>query len=272
MRISIFAAWTTRAVTVFALGTFLLPSGWLAPGLKAQSTPTESEQFEVASVRPIAATPGPPAFELTGRGIRVSNITLKLLIEFAYEIRPGQLSGGDGWTESDTFAITANGPEGGPSWSPAEQYAVTRKRVQALLRDRFHLVLKREETMAAGYVLTVDKSGSRMTAADDSKPPMLRQRGRWQVHATATNMSTFASFLSAHLMATVVDRTGLNGRFNFDLNWTPETIPTHVASLDGLPEVTLISTVRDQLGLGLESRKLPTEQYRIEHAEKPTDN
>jgi uncharacterized protein (TIGR03435 family) len=85
-------------------------------------------------------------------------------------------------------------------------------------------------------------------------------------------MSSFASFLGVHLMATVVDRTGLDGHYNFDLNWTPETIPPDLNSLNGLPEETLIPTVRDQLGLKLGQQKVQTERYRVEHAEKPTDN
>jgi uncharacterized protein (TIGR03435 family) len=261
-----------RARLRIALAFLFLPSGWLNQGLKAQSAPEESEQFEAASIRPTKATPGPPSLDVTPTGIRVSNVTLKLLIQFAYDITPEQLSGGDGWTESETFAVIANGSEGGASLSPAEQNALTRKRLQTLLRDRFHLSLKREVTAAAGYALTVDGSRHKMTPADDSKPPLLRQRGRWLLHGEGVEMSSLARFLSVHLMATVVDRTGLDGRYNFDLNWTPETIPADVASLNGLPEDTLIPAVRDQLGLKLERQKVQRERYRIEHAEKPTVN
>jgi uncharacterized protein (TIGR03435 family) len=85
-------------------------------------------------------------------------------------------------------------------------------------------------------------------------------------------MSLFARFLSVHLRATVVDRTGLEGGFNFHLNWTPATLPSSIESLDGLPEDSLIPAVQEQLGLRLERQKVASDRYTIEHAERPAEN
>ena len=85
-------------------------------------------------------------------------------------------------------------------------------------------------------------------------------------------MSMFARFLSVHLRATVADRTGLEGRYNFHLNWTPLPLPSSIASLNGLPEDSLIPAVQEQLGLRLERQKVATDRYTIERAEKPTEN
>jgi uncharacterized protein (TIGR03435 family) len=149
---------------------------------------------------------------------------------------------------------------------------LTRERLQALLRERFHLALKPETSPAAGYVLTVAKKGHKMTLATGSDARSLRQVGRWEIRAEAVEMSLFARFLSVHLRATVVDRTGLEGGFNFHLNWTPATLPSSIASLDGLPEDSLIPAVQEQLGLRLERQKVASDRYTIEHAERPTEN
>jgi uncharacterized protein (TIGR03435 family) len=149
---------------------------------------------------------------------------------------------------------------------------VTRKRLRALLSDRYRLELKLETNPAAGYVLTVASTGHKMTLPTDPGARRLSQVGRWEIRAEGVEMSTFSRFLSVHLGATVIDRTGLEGRFNFHLHWTPVPLPSSIASLDGLPEDSLIPAVQEQLGLRLEEQKVETERYMIERAERPTEN
>jgi bla regulator protein BlaR1 len=241
--------------------------------LRAQSMPEESGRFEVASIRLSGAKGGRPSFQSNpGGGIRATNVTLKLLIQMAYDIRPEQLSGGPGWTDSEEYTVIAKGPEGGLPLSAAEQKALTLKRLQTLLGERFRLALKREANPASGYLLTVEKKGHKMTVANDPGARQLRQVGRWEIRAEGIEMSILARFLSVHLRAAVVDRTGLEGHYNFHLNWTPVPLPSSIASLDGLPEDSLIPAVQEQLGLRLEGQKVATDRYSIEGAEKPTEN
>ena len=236
--------------------------------------PEEPDRFEVASIRPIDAKGARPSFESNpSGGVRATNVTLKLLIQMAYDIRPEQLSGGPGWTDSEQYTVIAKGPEGGPPLSAAEQKALTSKRLQALLSERFHLALKLEANLASGYVLTVEKKGHNMTVANDPGAHQLRQVGRWEIRAEAVEMPLLARFLSVHLRGTVVDRTGLEGRYAFHLDWNPGVREGQsVRSFDELPEDSLIPAVREQLGLRLERQKVATDRYTIERAEKPTEN
>jgi uncharacterized protein (TIGR03435 family) len=267
------SAWTNRRAKVLLLGFLVFASDRLNGIQSGQATPDESERFEVASIRPSKANDVRPSMEFTpGGGIRATNVTLKLLIQIAHDIRPEQLSGGDRWTDSEPYTVIAKGPEGGPPLSAAEQKALTLKRLQALLSERFRLALKVDASPASGYVLTVEKKGHKMTAANDGVTAQLRQVGRWEIRAEGTEMSTLAHFLSVHLQATVLDQTGLDGRYNFHLNWTPNPLPSSIASLNGLPEDSLIPAVREQLGLRLERQKVATDRYTIEHAEKATEN
>ena len=131
--------------------------------LRAQSKPGE---FDVASIHPSGAK-GRPSLEFSpGGGIRATNVTLKLLIQMAYDIRPEQLSGGPGWTDSEEYTLVAKAPEG-PVLSEATQMDLTRQRLQALLKERFQLAFKIEANPAAGYILTVARKGHTMTLAND---------------------------------------------------------------------------------------------------------
>jgi bla regulator protein BlaR1 len=242
--------------------------------LSAQPMPAESDRFEVASIRPSGAEGVRPSAEFTpGGGVRATNVTLNLLIQLAYEIRPEQLSGGPGWTDSEQYTVIAKGP-GGPVLPEAAQKELTRKRLQALLGERFHLALKREASPAAGYALTVEKKGHKMTLVNDPDARHLRQTGRWELRAEGVEMSTLARFLSVHLRGPVVDRTGLEGRYTFQLNWN-QAAPVPGAldgSASGEPEESLIPAVQDQLGLRLERQEAVTDRYTIEHVERPTEN
>jgi bla regulator protein BlaR1 len=262
-----------RKAEVVLLGIFAFTSG-LAGFLIAQSMPEESARFEVASIHPSGTKGGRPSFESDpGGGVRATNVTLKLLIQIAYDIRAEQLSGGPGWTDSEEYTVIAKGREGRPSLSAAEQKAITLKRLQMLLAERFRLVLKQEANPASGYVLTVEKNGHKMPVANDPGTRQLRQVGRWELRAEGVDISTFARFLSVHLQGTVEDRTGLEGRYTFHLKWDPQLRDGQsVRSFDGLPEDSLIPAVREQLGLRLERHKVATDRYTIERAEKPTEN
>jgi bla regulator protein BlaR1 len=238
------------------------------PVLSAQATAEDVDRFEVGSIQPSAVKGERPRFESSpGGGIRATNVTLKLLIEMAYDIRPEQVRGGAGWTDSEEYTVVAKGREGDAGLSESARQERTRKRLQALLRERFRLELKVEKIPAAGYILTVEKKGHKMTAAPEGTAGMMRQVGRWGLHSDGVEMGLLARFLGVHLRATVVDGTGLAGRYNFDLDWRPEG----QLAMDALDE-SLIPAVREQLGLRLEQQKVATERYVIERAEKAGEN
>ena len=228
----------------------------------------DAERFEVASVRPSSEKGDRPSFEISPGGrIHAANVTLQLLIQTAYDIRPEQLSGGPAWTASEEYTLDAKGPEG------AAPMDLTRQRLQSLLRDRFHLELQVESDPSAGYALTVEKQGHHMTPALPGTARLLRQVGRWEVRAEAVEMAILARFLSVHLHAAVVDRTGLDGRFNFRFSWNPGV--RNGESLDAADEraaEALARAVPEQLGLRLTRQKVPADRYTIRHAEKPMDN
>ncbi len=81
--------------------------------------------------------------------------------------------------------------------------------------------------MAFGYELTVAKSGVKMTVTGDSGRPLISGVGPSAIKAERVPMSLFASFLGYRLHVSVVDKTGLKDRFNFEMNWASEADPDH---------------------------------------------
>jgi uncharacterized protein (TIGR03435 family) len=200
-----------RAEALLLLGIVVCTG--LASALSGQSKPEEPDRFEVASIQPSRGSTSRPSMEFTpGGGVRATDVTLMMLIQMAYGVRPEQLSGGPAWTDSEQYSVIAKGPQGAPLLSEAVQQELTRRRLQTLLGERFRLSLKIEADRAAGYVLKVEKAGHRMTLADSAVTRQLRQIGRWQPRAEGVEMPTLARFLGVHLQATVEDRTGPDWR------------------------------------------------------------
>lgn len=254
----------------------VLASGLQARYLSAQSTPEQSASFEVASIRPNRATGERLSVEFTpGGGFRAKNVTLKALIEVAYDLVPEQLSGGAAWMDSDEYTVTAKAPDSEPVLPEDASHERTLKRLRALLGDRFHLVLILKANSASGYVMTAAKNGYKMTR-DDGSPGvgLIRQTGLSQIRAKGVHVSLLAMFLSARLGEPVVDQTGLAGGYTFQLDWGPG------APISGMTEPyfndqtddSIIPAVQKQLGLELRRQKSAADRYTIERAERPTEN
>jgi uncharacterized protein (TIGR03435 family) len=90
-------------------------------------------------------------------------------------------------------------------------------------------------------------------------------------------MAQFADVLSPSVNRVVVDRTGLTGAFDLELDWTPDqsaalrdgiTIPDRASD----SSVSIVTALREQLGLKLESQKGQVDVLVIDRAEPPTEN
>ena len=101
--------------------------------------------------------------------------------------------------------------------------------------------------------------------------------GRAAISGEGTTMHFLAIILSRQLGRTVVDQTGLMGRYDFKLTWTPEdaTVPgpqSEDSSDDLAAGPSLFAATPEQLGLKLESIMGPVDVLVIDHVERPTAN
>jgi uncharacterized protein (TIGR03435 family) len=152
--------------------------------------------------------------------------------------------------------------------------------MQALLADRFGLVIHRETRELPMYALVVAKGGPRIRLTETpaifgQTPFSMPSRG----HLIGTQVSAemLAKALSNQLGRSVQDQTGLKGVFDFRLEWEPDASPAHP---DGMPAPadpragsSLFTAIQEQLGLKLDSRKGPVGVLVIDHIENtPTKN
>jgi uncharacterized protein (TIGR03435 family) len=234
-------------------------------------------EFEVATIKPSKPdTPG-KMFRVNVGHISTLNTTLDDLITFSYGIHVRQIVGGPAWFGSDKFDLDAQ-PDG--QGQPNEKQWKTM--VQKLLADRFKLAFHRDKKELSAYALTVGKNGPKLTKSqgDPNGLPGLMFRGPGIFHANNATMANFADILQAAVLdRPVVDQTGLEGKYDFPLKWTPDE--TQFASFGGkMPPPSdnadappgLFTAIQEQLGLKLESTKAPVEVLVIDHVEKPSEN
>lgn len=254
-----------KAVTSIAL---FIASAALMP---AQAPVSEKRpEFEVASVRP-AKQDNSHKVQGDRDSFRAHNITLKRLIALAYYIDIGEdlgeVLGGPKWAYSDGFDINAKIPDEFAHGLPREKLG---QMLQNLLAARFQLVIHREQRRESGYLLLVSKNGPKMERANADERSNLDSRN---TRATAKNitMKELARYLSDNIQIPVMDKSGLTGGFDFQLDWVPERLDARPeASSD--PRPSIFSALQEQLGLKLESAQVRMLAIVIDRAEKPGHN
>jgi len=252
--------------------------------LRAQTLPPPPQYtYEVVSIKPSdpgstdsRIGPGPQG------GIRTQGTTAMTLLTVAYDLRSYQIVGAPGWVQSERYDVsfTPDKPEVTPNPSmPRQQAEATfnrqRQRLQAVLRDRFNLVLRAETRDLPMYALVVAKNGPKLTPAADPKA-MRMMTGRGQISATATDLTMFAHNLAALLGRYVANETGLTAPYDLKLEWTPDAPvqPPQPGEPAAAAEAgtSIFTALTEQLGLRLESKKGPVPVYVIERIEKPGAN
>jgi uncharacterized protein (TIGR03435 family) len=258
-------------------------------------TPDSRAQFEVASVR--HGRPGD--FSAGGTGCPgaeptrcfVENYPMSSLLQMAYEIHPYQLSG-PAWLDEERFTVNAKAPEG----TNKKQFSLM---LRNLLIERFQLAAHFEKRDTTGYQLVVTKGGPKLSASpgvpkqeDGSgnaapriktdregypEPPPGRSfwmavdggRARWRF--VDESLDDLAERIADQMIhKPTVNATGLAGKYDFVLSYSWAAMQTDAPADSGM---SLFEAVQQQLGLKLESRKVPVDTLVIEHMEKtPREN
>lgn len=262
-----------RQIAVAAL--IILGAGALAQ----PSTPRPKfDAFEVATIKPVAPNAKSSRF-ITMQGANrfiEKDYTLKLLIAAAYDLNPRTISGGPAWIESDHYDILGITP-GDVRPTREEQMSMLR----SLLADRFKLTFHREQKVFSIYVLEAAKNGPKLkqsSAPADDPAKLISTVYPQHILLPARNatMGEFASLLQrAVLDRPVVDKTGLSGKYDFDLEWAPDETQfggeVPAASADA-PAAPFFSAIQQQLGLRLEATKGPVEALVVDKVERPSAN
>jgi uncharacterized protein (TIGR03435 family) len=179
----------------------------------------------------------------------------------------------------DTEKFDLDAKPGGEGQPNDKQWKIM---VQKLLVERFKLAFHRDKKELSVYAITVGKSGPKLTKSEGNPSglPGLFFRGLGVLPATNATMADFAGVMQGAVMdRPVVDHTGLTGRWDFTLNWTPDEFqfggmgakaPPPANNAAAAPD--LFTAIQEQLGLKLESTKAEADVLVIDKAVKPTDN
>jgi uncharacterized protein (TIGR03435 family) len=264
-------------------------------------SPTDKAQprFEVTSVKENKSGSRQSNFATTPGRVTATNVNLYQLISVAYNGAPmpmGTLEGAPNWAVSDHYDIIATTN----SELSRDEFQVM---MRALLADRFRLRIHEESRERPIYVLTLAHTdgsmgpqlrrsdiecgngaatdGQRREAGNDAvQPCQLRTfPGKMTGRAVTIDMlvKTLVGAVEDH--REIRDQTGLDGRFDVDLEWTPDNAVVNLRPLDAapLPVVDpngppLVTALREQLGLRLDARKSSATVWVIERVERPTIN
>jgi uncharacterized protein (TIGR03435 family) len=214
-----------------------------------------------------------PVFAPSGQ-LRLSWLTMRELITLAYKeiLSDDFLTGGPKWLNSDHFDIVAKAPEG--------TFEDTQKvMLQTLLAERFHLSLRRDQKLLEVFVLSAGKQVKLKPSAGPGPPtckrvPLPIQPSAPQIHDACTNMSMaelanrLPSMASQYVDRVVIDRTGLSGPYDFQLDW----LPIAGMAVGSNSESSLFEALA-RLGLKLEQRKEPLPVIVVDHVDRvPTEN
>ena len=187
------------------------------PPMAADADPS----FEVATIKPSEPDKPGKAFRVQGSHFSTFNTTLTDLLTFAYGVQQKQIINAPEWMDKDKWDIEAQ-----PDVPGAPNDRQVKSMVQKLLAERFQLKFSKDSKEMPAYVLTVSKTGQKMTKNDSGgELPGLFFTSISPVRLTVQNatMTDFTGLLqSAVLDRPVVDQTSLGGKWNFLLKWTAD--------------------------------------------------
>jgi uncharacterized protein (TIGR03435 family) len=261
-------------------------------------TTSKVPAFEVASIKPNKSGTGMSLLRTTPVGFSASNISLKAVIQYAYGVEENQIFGAPSWLASEQYDIEAKVSSSDTDALHNLNPDQRRLMLQPLLADRFQLKVHTEARDLPALVLVVAKGGPKLHEAkpgdtypnglkgfDGEGGPGMMLMKPGQLTAQGVDLSFVAKQLSQQLERTVQDKTGLSGKYDFTLNWTPDRDPS---PMPGAPEPgqqgpgatistdssepSIFTALQEQLGLKLESGKAPVEILVIDHVEAPSEN
>jgi uncharacterized protein (TIGR03435 family) len=298
------------ALILSALGVMSAPA--TRAESQSQSAAAAQYEYDVVSIKIIDLDqyPGPLGTGYAQDGLTANGVRMFWLFRNAYGVTKPQIVGAPSWFDDVRFSIDARLDPATAAelqkLSPDQLMSARQHMLRAILADRFGLKFHLETRDLPAYFLTIAKSGPKLQDAkpgDAGKSNLADINGNratdfvtiasgtdsWLV-GQAASMTTLTEFLSQWALSLsgasarpVVDKTGLTGRYDFAVKFSPETVlvaPTGADSAGSQSQLAmpnsegpnLFKALQDNLGLKLESGKGPVQVIVIDHVEKPSAN
>jgi uncharacterized protein (TIGR03435 family) len=260
-----------------------LAAAALIAGRAAAAQPAAPLSFEVASIKPAAPCCAPGQWRESKAGddrIDFRYVTLRYCIAFAWRIKEYQISG-PAWLGELRYDLIAKGPEG-------TRHEQLPEMMQSLLAERFKLEAHHEKKEFSVLALLVGKNGPKLKESPAEPGNVngasfgmsMSGTGVGRMEVKRADMTALANTLPRLVGRPVVNLTGLAGRYDFDLEFSPQDAngtvmppPTGGTALPAPEFGVSIFTSIQRIGLKLDPQKLPLDAIVVDRAEKtPTEN
>jgi uncharacterized protein (TIGR03435 family) len=243
--------------------------------MPANATP----EFTVATIKPSNPNAQGQGYGFRGQDVITSNTSVNWLITLAYSMHAHQVIGGPAWLGSEKYDIL-----GRPDTPGQPSRNQLKLMIQKLLADRFQLKFHIEKRQLQAYTITVLKTGPKFAVSQADPNSSLgvgfgMAPGGMTLNVRNAPLDSVANALQGNLLdQPVVNQTGLTGKYDFTLKFTPDAsqlanlgpLPPASADLDAPPDI--FAAFQQQLGLKLESTKTAVDVMVIEKIERPSDN
>ena len=235
--------------------------------------------FDVATIKPNdKGATSMQRLTINGRNFVTVASSLTDLIGFAYKLQTKRILGAPDWSDRDRYDINATVDTEG-----AMSDKQLRSAVRKLLEDRFKLTVHQDKKELPAFVLTVAKTGPKLTPTEVTGPlPGLGfSPGPTGVTLVVRNglISEFDELLQSMVLdRPVVDQTGIPGKFDISVTFTPDDSQFHghpppIKKADDVEAApSLFEAIQQKLGLKLEAQKAPVPVIVLDHVEKPSAN
>jgi uncharacterized protein (TIGR03435 family) len=268
----------------------------LAVGLPAQAPPAASVSEGAAAAAKVMVPPldvisvkpnkfganGGSSWGPTPDGVMGKNLTPHVMLVNAYHLNDSQIIDEPDWAKSDHFDFT--GKVTGADAAVVAKLTPDQKRVyfEQVLKERFGLAVHHETRDLPEYALIAAKGGVKL---EDGKPdpnaaPDMKRGSEWyrtrmdggvkKIEWAGTRIDPLLQLLSNETGRTVVDKTGLTGKYFFTLSWRGAMAQAADDAANSTPD--LFAAIQEQLGLKLEPMKGPVDVVVIDHLERPGEN
>ena len=249
------------AFIVFGLASSPLTAQTAQKNMAADAKPV----FDAVTIKPSSPEhQGKIIAGCNGRQVLMVNTNLNDLVAFAYGIDSTQIIGAPAWSDGSLYDV-----DGVPDVDGIPNVKQMRGMFQSLLADRFKLTFHREKRTLSVFAITVAKGGPKLTkSASAATDPTPFYSGNGTLRVTNNSLADIADVMKFFVERPVVDQTGLSGRFDFLLKWSPD----EAQSSDPNAPPGFFTAIQEQLGLKLEPVKAPVDVIVIDHVERPSAN
>jgi len=260
------AAWLLAFATAVACGGVQAQSNTAMPKMARSADP----DWEVVAVRPSDPNSKEIGYRISGRRqIQLLRQTAEAMLIVGYGVHKKQIENAPEWMRTQEWDVTGETDVVGEP-NEAQVKALVRK----LLKERFGLMVHTEQREMPVFALTAAKGGAKLKKSDGDPSALADEYERESAGESTLKfvnapVSLLVTFLDFRADKPVVNKTGLDGRYDFTLKYT--TDETRV-SADANAAPGLFTAMEEQLGLKLEPMKAAADVLVVDKITTPSAN